>query len=118
MAFQAKHTDHAGSATADSINLTGIADTFRNQFAAALLRNRNIVFFKAVVVDITEVHIIELHTAQLLQLFFYAAAHFQSNLQNLLQIFFGKLTVRIDQFQKAIHCPAHSYGIALIQILA
>ena len=45
--------------------------------AAALLWNGNIMLFKAVIICIREIHIIELHAADLFQLLFDSAAKFQ-----------------------------------------
>ena len=116
--FQAEHTQHARLSARYRIYLTGAAHSFRNEFATALFRNRYIVFFEGLSIDIREVHIVELHAAQLLQLLLNAAAHFQGQLQNFFQVFFCEFTVRINEFQVAIYHPANSNGITLIQILS
>ena len=43
----------------------------------ALFRDGDIVLVEGFVIDIREVHIVELHTTELLQLLFDAAAHLQ-----------------------------------------
>ena len=91
-----------------------IAHSFGDQLTAALLRNGYIVFLKTVFVDVGEIHIIKLHAAQLFQLFLNTAAHLKSKLQNLFQLFFCELTVRVNKLQKpADHLP-NGNGITLV----
>ena len=86
--FQPEHADHAGFSLRNCIDLTGIAHSFWDQLSTALLRYRDIVFLKAVPVDVGEIHIIKLHATQLFQLFLNATAHLQRKLQNFFQLFF------------------------------
>ena len=52
-------------------------DGYFPAIAAALFRNRDIMFFEAVIICIRKIHIIEFHAANLLQLLFDSAAEFQ-----------------------------------------
>ena len=69
-------------------------------------------------IDIGEIHIIELHAAQLLQLFLHAPPHLQRHLQNLLQLLLGIHAIRIHQFHQTAHHLPDCDGISLIQVLA
>ena len=114
--FQTEHTDHAGFPLRNSIDLTGVAHPFGDKFSAALFRHRDITFLKTVFVDVGEVDIIKFHAAQLFQLFFHSTAHLKGKLQNLSQLFFRELTVRIDELQKPIDHLPNGYGITLIEV--
>ena len=67
-------------------------------------------------INIGEVHIIELHASQLLQLFFNAPAHFQRNLQDLFQLLFCIFAVRIHELHKTAHHLPDRNRISLIQV--
>ena len=60
--------------------------------------------------------IIELHATQLFQLLFHTTAHFQCKDKDLLQLLFGKLTVRVQQLYIAAYDLTHCDRITLIQI--
>ena len=47
----------------NGIDLPGITEAFRNEFAAALFRHGDIVFFKGFVVDVGKIHVVEFHAA-------------------------------------------------------
>ena len=74
------------------------------------------MFLKGIFVNIGEVDIVELHAAQLFQLLLHPAAHLQRKFQDLFQLFFRELTVRIDQLYQAADHFSNSYGVALIQV--
>ena len=76
------------------------------------------MLLKVLIVYVREVHIVEFHAAQFLELFFDSTTHFQRQLQNLLQLFFCIFTIRIQQFDKATDHLADGNGISLIQIFA
>ena len=76
------------------------------------------MFLKGVVVNVREIDIIELHAAQLLELFLDAAAHFKGKLEDLFKLFFRELPVRIEQLDHAANHLANGNGIALIEVLA
>ena len=76
------------------------------------------MLLKGLIVYVGEVHIVELHAAQLFQLLLHTTAHFERNLDDFLQFFLGKLPIRIEQLQIAIHHTAHGDGITLVQVLA
>ena len=112
--FQPEHANHAGFSLRNCIDLSGIAHSFWDQLTAALLRNGYIVFLKTVLVDVGEIHIIELHASQLFQLFLDAAAHLKGKLQNLFQLLFGKLSIRVNKLQKSTDHLPNRYGITLV----
>ena len=74
------------------------------------------MFLKGVVVDVGEINVIELHAAKLFQLFFYAAAHLQRDLQNLLDLFLAELAVWIQKLDQTADCFSDRNGISLIQV--
>ena len=98
--------------------MAGLAHAVRNQFAAALFRNGNKGLFKAVVVDKREIHVVELHAADFLELFFDAAAHFQRKGEYFADFFLAKISVRIEQLQHAGNHLAHGDRIALVEVAA
>ena len=67
--FQTEDADHAALSLRDRIDLTRIARSLGDQLPAALFRDRDKMSFKGIVVNVREVDIIELHAAQLLELF-------------------------------------------------
>lgn len=75
------------------------------------------MLLKGLIIHVGEVYIVEFHTAQLLELLFYTAAHLQRNLKNLFYLFLGKTSVWIHQLQITICHSTYSEGISLIEIL-
>ena len=76
------------------------------------------MFLKGIVVNIRKIDIIELHTAQLLELFLDAAAHFKRKLKDFFKLFLRELPVRIEQFDHTADHLADGNGVALIEVLA
>ena len=62
---------------ADGVDLSGAYYTVGYEAAAPLLRPADVLFFKAVVVNVRELYIVEFHAPDFLQLFLDAAPHFQ-----------------------------------------
>ena len=116
LAFQPEHTDHAAFSTRNSVDLSWIAHSIRDQLTATLFGNRHKLFFKGIQINVAEIHIIELHATQLFQLLFHTTAHFQCKDKDLLQLLFGKLTVRVQQLYIAAYDLTHCDRITLIQI--
>ena len=76
------------------------------------------MFLKGIVVNVREIDIVELHAAQLLELFLDAAAHFKGKLEDLFKLFLRELPVRIKQLDHSANHLANGNGIALIEVLA
>ena len=79
-----------------------------------MLRHGDIVFLEGFVVYVREVHVIELHATQLLQLLLDTATHFKCNLKDFLQILFLKNAVRIYKLYQAAYHLADCNSITLI----
>ena len=77
LAFQTERADDTVLASGNRIYMSRITNPVRNDLSATSLRNTYVVFIKGLVVNVGEVHIIELHAADLLQLLLYPAAQFQ-----------------------------------------
>ena len=116
MRLQTEHTDHTRFTVSHGIDLSRIAHPFGNQLSATLFWHGNILFFKCFVVDIREVHIIELHAAKFFQLFFNAAAHLKRKSQNFLQLPLCEFAVGVEQFQETANYFANSNRVSLVQI--
>ena len=76
------------------------------------------MFLKGVVVNVREIDVVELHAAQLLELFLNAAAHFKRKLEDLFELFFCEHSIRIEQLDHAANYLADGNGIALIEVFA
>ena len=76
------------------------------------------MLFKSLVINVGEVDIIKFHAAQLFQLLFDTAAHFQGQPQDLLELVLAVFPVRVEDFDQAVNHPAHGNGIALVQVAA
>src|SRR5699024_4604198 len=98
-----KQTNHTALALGGSIDLTWIAHSFRNQFTATLFWDRYIMFRHIIHINVRKVHIIELHPTQLFQLLFYPTTHFQSQLKDFFQLFFGEYSIWINQLQITVN---------------
>ena len=72
------------------------------------------MLLKGFVIYVGEVHIVELHAAQLFELFFDTATHFQCQLEDFLQLVFCIFTIRVQQLDKTADHLAHSNGISLV----
>ena len=76
------------------------------------------MFLKGIVVNVRKIDVIELHTAQLFELFLDAAAHFERKLEDFFKLFFRELPVRIEQLDHSADHLADGNGIALIKVFA
>ena len=95
--------------------MTRLTDTFRNQLAAALFQNRYEYLFHIGIADKGKLHIIELHTADFLQLFFDPTPSLDCISQDFFHILFRVLFVRIDQLCQAGYHLSNTNGVSLIQ---
>lgn len=76
------------------------------------------MLLKGIIVYVGEVHIIELHPAELFQLFLHTAAHLQRKNQELFDLLLIKHSIWIQQLHIGIHHLADSDRVTLVQILA
>lgn len=116
LAFKAEYADHTGLALTYGIYLSRIADAIGDELSTALLRHGNKFFFKDIKVDIAEVHIIELHSTRLFQLFLDTTAHFRRKYKNFFNLFLREFSIRIQQFHIVAHNLADSNCIAPVQV--
>ena len=65
------------AASRDKMQNAWFGDAFRHQLVAALLAHAHELLVQRLLVNIAEVHIVELHAAELLELLLHAATHFQ-----------------------------------------
>ena len=118
--FKLEQPHHAVCAVGNSVNMTWFTGTFGNQLTAALLEDRYKHFFHIGKTNVGELHVVEFHTADFLQLLFDSSAALNGVLQNFLNLSLGKFSVRVQQFSEAGYhfadgdTAASSFGSTLL----
>ena len=74
------------------------------------------MLFETLVIYVGEIHIVKLHTAQLLKLFLYTATHLKSNLKDFFKILFLIIAIGINKLHKSANHFADSDSVTLIEV--
>src|SRR5690606_10123982 len=97
---------------------TGLAGAFRDQRAAALFLDHDEMLFQRIVVDIAEMHIIELHSTDLLQLLLHPSANLQCVFETGPYILPVELTMGMQQLDQSRYCLAYRDHVTLIEVVS
>ena len=116
--FELKEPLHSIGAVRYRVHMSRLPVPLWNQLASTLFQNRNENLFHIRKPDVGELHIVELHAADLFQLFLDTPSAFDAVLQYLFDLCFGVVSIRIKQLRHAGNHLAHRNGIALVQAAA